>query len=145
VGYANARVGWKDGGDVDFLATFGVVFAATRSYLPHKGKSIGGFFSDPTILFSKIEYDEVSVRLIHKYLFRGQPVRDSEGRQFLPILEEGHFRPHLFLAVAAYFDRHAFRAKAKEVHHVDTVRLPERPRSERQELVCRDFGPVPLM
>ena len=86
------------------------------------------FVQTGLLTFSEIEYDELCASSI-TIRFLGQSVRDSEG-QFILILEEEDFRPHLFFAVAAYFDRHAFRARAKEVYHVDTMRLSERARSE---------------
>ena len=91
------------------------------------------------LTFLKIDYDEGC--LIHRFILRS--VRDSEGQAF-SILEEAMSLPHLFFAVAAYIDRHAFRARAKEVCYVDTMRLSERTRAARQRLAgrnCRACAP----
>ena len=69
---------------------------------------------------------ELCVSSIHKYL--SNPFETAKG--IILAIEEDRSLPHLFFAVAAYIDRHAFRARAKEVYHVDTMRLSERARSE---------------
>jgi hypothetical protein len=74
--------------------------------------------------------------------FRVRPFETAKGNIHNDLKEGDSDRTYL---LAAYIDRHAFRARAKEVNHVDTVRLSERTRPEGQGFVCGKFGPVPYL